>query len=71
MCLPIGCACSILAQPGLTLVGGLGDRHVVEVVQRPDGGPLAVISWACPHDEPGAFTAMLHVVDLDSGNLRA
>lgn len=59
-----------LAQPGLTLVGGLGDRHVVEVVQRPDGGPLAVISWACPQDEPGAFTAMLHVVDLDTGNVR-
>ena len=58
-----------LAQPGLTLVGGLGDRHVVEVVQQPGGGPLAVISWACPQDEPGAFTAMLHVVDLDTGNV--
>ena len=42
------------------LVGGLGDRHVVEVVQRPGGGPLAVISWDCPQDEPGAFTARLH-----------
>ena len=48
-------------------VGGLGDRHVVEVVQRPDGGPLAVISWDCPKDEPGAFTARLHVVDPLTG----
>lgn len=44
-------------------VDGLGDRHVVQVVQRPDGGPLAVISWACPEEDPGAFTAELHVVD--------
>lgn len=49
------------------LVGGLGDRHVVEVVQRPDGGPLAVISWDCREDEPGAFTARLHVVDPRTG----
>jgi len=49
------------------LVGGLGDRHVVEVVQRPGGGPLAVISWDCPQDEPGAFTARLHVVDPRTG----
>jgi dipeptidyl aminopeptidase/acylaminoacyl peptidase len=48
-------------------LGELGGRHVVEVVQRPDGGPLAVISWACPQDEPGAFTAALHVVDPDTG----
>ncbi len=47
----------------LATVGGLGDRHVVHVAQRPDGGPLAVISWDCPEDEPGAFTARLHVVD--------
>jgi hypothetical protein len=40
---------------------------VVEVEQRPDGGPLAVISWACPHDEPGAFTVVLHLVDPGTG----
>ena len=51
-------------------VGALGDRHVVGVEQRPDGGPLAVISWACPHDEPGAFTAVLHVVDPGTGQTR-
>jgi dipeptidyl aminopeptidase/acylaminoacyl peptidase len=55
----------------LTAVKGLGDRHVVEVAQRPDGGPLAVVSWACPQDEPGAFTAWLHVTDLETGTVRA
>jgi hypothetical protein len=54
----------------LTAIGGLGDRHVVEVVQRPDGGPLAVISWDRPEDEPGAFTARLHVVDPETGHVR-
>ncbi|GAA3520870.1 dipeptidyl aminopeptidase/acylaminoacyl peptidase [Streptosporangium album] len=51
----------------LRVVDGLGDRHVVEVVQRPDGGPLAVISWACPEIDPGTFTAELHVVDPGTG----
>jgi dipeptidyl aminopeptidase/acylaminoacyl peptidase len=59
-----------LASRELAVVGGLGDRHVVEVVQRPDAGPLAVISWDRPEDEPGAFTARLHVVDLKTGKLR-
>jgi dipeptidyl aminopeptidase/acylaminoacyl peptidase len=54
-------------RPGLQRVAGLGDRHVVEMAQRPDGGPLAVLSWACPQDEPGAFTAVLHLVDSDTG----
>ena len=44
-------------------------RHVVSVAQRPDGGPLAVISWDCPEDEPGAFTARLHVVDPETGKV--
>lgn len=51
----------------LRVVDGLGDRHVVEVVQRPDGGPLAVISWACPEIDPGTSTAELHVVDPGTG----
>ena len=59
-----------LGSRDLQVVGGLGDRHVVEVAQRPDGGPLAVISWDCPEDEPGAFTARLHVVDPRTGRLR-
>jgi dipeptidyl aminopeptidase/acylaminoacyl peptidase len=42
---------------------GLGDRHVIEVSQRPDGGPLAVLSWARPDTDPGVFTAELHLVD--------
>jgi hypothetical protein len=52
-----------LGTRALRMVDGLGDRHVVEVVQRPDGGPLAVISWATPEIDPGASAAELHVVD--------
>jgi dipeptidyl aminopeptidase/acylaminoacyl peptidase len=52
------------------VVDPLAGRHVVAVAQRPDGGPLAVISWACPDDEPGAFTARLHVADLETGDVR-
>jgi dipeptidyl aminopeptidase/acylaminoacyl peptidase len=45
------------------VLDGLGDRHVVEVIQRPDGGPLAVLSWATPETYPGAATAGLHLAD--------
>lgn len=48
-------------------VDALGRRHIVTVAPRPDGGALAVISWATPLDDPGAFTGRLHVVDLESG----
>jgi len=58
-----------LGRSELAVVDGLADRHVVEVAQRPDGGALAVISWACPQDEPGAFTARLHVVDPETGKV--
>lgn len=47
----------------MRLVAALGERHVVEVVQRPDGGPLAVLSWADPEEDSGAFAAELHLVD--------
>ena len=47
----------------LRTVDGLGDRHVVELTQRPDGGPLAVLSWSTPELDPGVLTAELHVVD--------
>ena len=47
-------------------VAGLGDRHVVAVAQRPDGGPLAVLSWSTPEIDPGVVTAELHVVDPGS-----
>ena len=51
----------------LTVVAGLAGRHVVDLAQRPDGGPLAVLSWDCPEYEPGDFTSRLHIVDLDAG----
>ena len=54
----------------LRVVDGLGDRHVVDLVQRPDGGPLAVLSWACPEIDPGAVTNELHVVDPQTGAVR-
>lgn len=47
------------------LLTALGTRHVVAAAAREDGA-LAVISWDEPADEPGAFTARLHVVDPDT-----
>ncbi|WP_328814624.1 alpha/beta hydrolase family protein [Nonomuraea cypriaca] len=52
------------------VVHGLGDRHVVEVAQRPDGGPLAVLSWATPDIDPVDFVSELHVVDPESGKVQ-
>ena len=54
----------------LRVVDGLGDRHVLDVSQRPDGGPLAVVSWAHPDSDPGAFTAELHLVEPATGDVR-
>ncbi|MBO0806597.1 MAG: PD40 domain-containing protein, partial [Nocardiopsaceae bacterium] len=51
----------------LTVVGELAERHVADVAQRPDGGPLAVVSWDCPEFDPGAFTSRLHVVGAGDG----
>ncbi|MBF9069566.1 S9 family peptidase [Streptacidiphilus fuscans] len=51
----------------LTGLGALDGRHVVTAEVRPDGRALAVISWDVPAEEPGAWTARLHVVDLASG----
>ena len=59
-----------LATGDLRTVGGLGDRHVVELAARPDGGALAVISWADQDNDPGATTSELHVVDLETGRAR-
>ena len=56
-----------LASGDFTVVAGLGGRHVVDVAQRPNGGPLAVVSRDCPEEEPGAFTGRLHITDLDAG----
>lgn len=52
-----------LATGKLRTVDGLGVRHVVELAQRPDGGPLAVLSWSTPELDPGVMTAELHLVD--------
>ncbi|MBR7833659.1 S9 family peptidase [Actinospica durhamensis] len=54
----------------LNLVDELCDRHVIAVAARPDGDALAVISWAEPMDDPGAFTARLHVVDPHTGKVQ-
>jgi dipeptidyl aminopeptidase/acylaminoacyl peptidase len=54
----------------LSVVGGISDRHVVEVAQQPDGGALAVISWASPEIDPGVITNELHVVDPATGAVR-
>jgi dipeptidyl aminopeptidase/acylaminoacyl peptidase len=59
-----------LATRELSLVDGLAGRHVVELAQRPDGGPLAVISWASPEIDPGVRTNELHVVDPQTGAVR-
>ncbi len=56
-----------LATGKLHTVDGLGSRHVVELAARPDGGGLAVISWATPENDPGAQTNELHIVALDTG----
>ncbi|MGH3200284.1 MAG: hypothetical protein ACRDNT_31185 [Streptosporangiaceae bacterium] len=56
-----------LATGELRTVDGLGDRHVAELALRPDGGPLAVISWASPENDPGVTTNELHVVDPETG----
>ena len=40
------------------------------LAQRPDGGPLAVISWASPDIDPGASTNELHVLDPQTGAVR-
>jgi hypothetical protein len=48
----------------------LAGRHVVELAQRPDGGSLAVISWASPEIDPGVRTNELHVVDPQTGAVR-
>ena len=54
----------------LRTVDGLGDRHVVELAPRPDGGALAVISWASPEKDPGLTTNELHVIDPQTGTAR-
>jgi len=56
---------------GIRTLAGLGDRHVIEAVQRPDGGPLAVVTWSGPEVDPGSFSPELHLVDPESGTSRS
>ena len=58
-----------VASGELSVVAGLAGRHVADVAQRPDGGPLAVVSWDCPQYEPGVFTSRLHIAGLDDGTV--
>ena len=51
----------------LSVVAGLAGRHVTDLAQRPDGGPLAVVSWDCPEYEPGVLSARLHIADPVGG----
>ncbi|WP_067135136.1 S9 family peptidase [Microtetraspora malaysiensis] len=54
----------------LRVVDGLGDRHVVELAQRPDGGPLAVLTRATPDLDPVVPAGELHLVDPETGKVR-
>ncbi|HEY4454631.1 MAG TPA: prolyl oligopeptidase family serine peptidase [Pseudonocardiaceae bacterium] len=44
-----------------------GDRHVVELRQRPDGGPLAVLTQASSDSDYGPRTGQLHLYDPATG----
>ncbi|MGW4399236.1 S9 family peptidase [Amycolatopsis nivea] len=44
-----------------------GDRHVVELRQRPDGGPLAVLTQASDDNDYGPRTGRLHLFDPATG----
>ncbi|HEX5117468.1 MAG TPA: S9 family peptidase [Pseudonocardiaceae bacterium] len=44
-----------------------GDRHVADVVQRPDGGPLAVLTQSSPDPDPGLLEPRLHLFDPATG----
>jgi dipeptidyl aminopeptidase/acylaminoacyl peptidase len=54
----------------LRVVDGLGGRNVVELAPRPDGGPLAVISWESLEIDPGVYTNELHVIEPQTGAVR-
>lgn len=47
-----------------------GDRHVVEVTQRPGDGMLAVLTWSTPDVDPGLLEPALHLFDPEHGVAR-
>lgn len=49
---------------------GIANRHVVDVARRPDGGPLAVLTWSTPDLDPGLLDPALHLLDPDTGTTR-
>ena len=51
----------------VTTPGVFGDRHVVELRQRPDGGPLAVLTQASADMDYGPRTGRLHLFDPTTG----
>lgn len=51
----------------VTTPGVLGDRHVVELRQRPDSGPLAVLTQASSDKDHGPRTGALHLFDPATG----
>ncbi|HEX5405833.1 MAG TPA: S9 family peptidase [Pseudonocardiaceae bacterium] len=44
-----------------------GDRHVADIAQRPDGGPLAVLTLSSPDPDPGLLEPRLHLFDPATG----
>jgi dipeptidyl aminopeptidase/acylaminoacyl peptidase len=46
-----------------------GDRHVVELRQRPDAGPLAVLTRASADNDYGPRTGRLHLFDHTTGTI--
>ncbi|MBY8875777.1 prolyl oligopeptidase family serine peptidase [Micromonospora sp. PLK6-60] len=51
----------------ITTPAVFGDRHVVELRQRPDGGPLAVLTQASADSDYGPRTSRLHLFDAATG----
>lgn len=47
----------------VTTPGVFGGRHVAELRQRPDGGPLAVLTRACADKDYGPRSGRLHLFD--------
>jgi dipeptidyl aminopeptidase/acylaminoacyl peptidase len=53
----------------ITTPGGFADRHVVELRQRPGGGPLAVLTRAGADSDYGPRTGRLHLFDPVTGSV--